>query len=553
MHSVRTKLIALISVVVMLIYSLLAGISIYYIRSSVESNARDMLTMLAQEKSQELDLQFEEAERAVSSLEEYIRATANPEKLKADESAMRDYMDDLAVHAYDAAKIAGNVATVWFKADPDIYGKTTGVFYVDNGNDGFIRIPGSDISMYEKDDMEHAGWYYGPKENGRAMWTDPYYNMNINVYMISYASPIVINGEFFGVVGMDETMSGIHSVIDTIDFAAGSGFLMSPNGNLIYHKEYPEGLKKILFGEEMSQVSECITLGKATRHEIGKCKWNGIENWVVGAPLKNGMILAILAPEGEIMNPMTHMLRNMISVLAVMFIALLFIVWRVVVWIVKPIQELTVASSRISKGELNVAIDYHSKDEVGKLADELRMVAKEMREYISYIHTQAYTDALSGVGNKTAYLDMVKTIDRKIQEGLADFAVAIFDINGLKHINDTQGHEYGDLVIIDMSTVLKASFGADKVYRIGGDEFIAIMENVIEDDIQGFMNKYELEIKKINEIPHAYEAKLAAAKGYTIYNSSVHKDFKAVFQSADTAMYEDKGNFYRGRNNRRKY
>ena len=68
-------------------------------------------------------------------------------------------------------------------------------------------------------------------------------------------------------------------------------------------------------------------------------------------------------------------------------------------------------------------------------------MAGELQEYISYIHAQAYTDAMTGVGNKAAYMDRIKLLDRKIHEHMADFAVIVFDVNGLKRVNDSFGHE----------------------------------------------------------------------------------------------------------------
>ena len=59
------------------------------------------------------------------------------------------------------------------------------------------------MCIRDRDDTEHVGWYYIPVKNGKATWMDPYLNSNVNVYMISYVVPIMIDNEAIGVVGMD--------------------------------------------------------------------------------------------------------------------------------------------------------------------------------------------------------------------------------------------------------------------------------------------------------------------------------------------------------------
>jgi len=67
----------------------------------------------------------------------------------------------------------------------------------------FKSLTPTDFSSYDKDDLEHVGWYYIPVNNGKPTWMEPYLNSNINVYMISYVVPIVIDNVKVGIVGMD--------------------------------------------------------------------------------------------------------------------------------------------------------------------------------------------------------------------------------------------------------------------------------------------------------------------------------------------------------------
>nr|MCR5278786.1 diguanylate cyclase [Lachnospiraceae bacterium] len=220
--------------------------------------------------------------------------------------------------------------------------------------------------------------------------------------------------------------------------------------------------------------------------------------------------------------------------------------------IVGPIQQLTGAASRIAKGELNTPIAYSSENEIGELAKSIKQMARELNEYFEYIHAQAFTDAMTGVGNKAAYLDAIRKIDRKIIEHMADFGIVVFDINGLKRVNDNMGHEFGDKLISDAASVMKLVYGAEKVFRVGGDEFTVIVEGVESSDMDLYFDKFNLKLEEFNMGYRKYDMKLAISKGYAIYDRLRDGDFQAVFKRADEAMYADKERFYSGNNDRRR-
>lgn len=100
-----------------------------------------------------------------------------------------------------------------------------------------------------------------------------------------------------------------------------------------------------------------------------------------------------------------------------------------------------------------------------------------LKKYINKINKQAYTDAATDVGNKAAYHDAVQRIDKMSQHANGDYAIFVMDINYLKMYNDKYGHEFGDMLISDASTIIKRVFGDYNIYRIGGDEFTAIINS----------------------------------------------------------------------------
>ena len=148
----------------------------------------------------------------------------------------------------------------------------------------------------------------------------------------------------------------------------------------------------------------------------------------------------------------------------------------------------------------------------------------------------AYTDALTGVESKLAYLEAQERIDTLINnKELKDFALVVFDINNLKKVNDTLGHQEGDKYIIKACTLIKETFKNSEVYRIGGDEFIALLKNT------DFINRYSLLDDFNNQIEiNIKNNDVVISSGMADYNKDEDKSFRNMFERADFSMYDQK-------------
>lgn len=214
-------------------------------------------------------------------------------------------------------------------------------------------------------------------------------------------------------------------------------------------------------------------------------------------------------------------------------------------------QELRLASGQQWKGARHEESRPRAAGSgtMEELSDMVREVREEMREYIADAHALAYTDALTGAGNRTAYFNEVDRINRQIGEGGACFSVAVFDINGLKKVNDEMGHGYGDKLIIDVANALKAVFQAKNVYRIGGDEFVAVLDAVSLDGVNDLFATLERTLAAHGE---KNGSPLSVSKGAAFYRAGEDRDFSEAFHRADEAMYADKARYYSEHDDRRR-
>lgn len=195
-----------------------------------------------------------------------------------------------------------------------------------------------------------------------------------------------------------------------------------------------------------------------------------------------------------------------------------------------------------------------SQDDFDELGNKLKSVREELQQYILDAQSMAYLDSLTGLGNRNAYIEVLKRLDGQIADGIADFSVAVFDINGLKEANDKFGHEFGDLMIKTIAEIIKACVNTDLLYRIGGDEFVAILEN---DDEKAFEKVFEAINQKLaergNVLSYGEDSMpLAVSKGAASFIKGDDTEVKSVFRRADDAMYADKADWYKNNWDRRR-
>lgn len=147
----------------------------------------------------------------------------------------------------------------------------------------------------------------------------------------------------------------------------------------------------------------------------------------------------------------------------------------------------------------------------------------------------AYTDSLTGLQNRTAFLERMSNIDLLHEKKIM---VAMFDINNLKAVNDTRGHLVGDALIRHCAKVLRSSVREDELYRIGGDEFVAIICHEQELDYHVLEERLLAIVAKENSESLSYV--LSIAYGYVSFLRGQDKNLYETLSRADELMYECK-------------
>lgn len=190
--------------------------------------------------------------------------------------------------------------------------------------------------------------------------------------------------------------------------------------------------------------------------------------------------------------------------------------------------------------------------DIDALGARILSMQDQIRSHIEYVQAQAFLDGLTGIGSSNAYLNLTQRLDSLIEQQAADFSVAVFDLNDLKTMNDTYGHECGDAALIDAAELLIRVWGRERVFRIGGDEFAAILQSAPEEEMRRLFLRMDEETAEINKTRKSYQLPLSLSKGAAVYRPGEDDSYKAVFKRADQAMYEDKRAHYQAFGDRRK-
>lgn len=204
----------------------------------------------------------------------------------------------------------------------------------------------------------------------------------------------------------------------------------------------------------------------------------------------------------------------------------------------KSLTQLAEAARQVGKGNLDVEINGNAPGLIGVLADVLRQTITHLKESIDQLNQQAVVDALTGLKNKRAWQEREALLEEEIRLGRAKFAIVVCDINGLKTVNDTLGHEAGDRLIVRAGNYISRTFRYSTVYRIGGDEFAVVLEgrDLEERDalLQELRSKLEAQPKQKDK-----DTPVSIAVGISLYRQEDVSSLQ-VFRRADENMYENK-------------
>ena len=233
-------------------------------------------------------------------------------------------------------------------------------------------------------------------------------------------------------------------------------------------------------------------------------------------------------------------------------------------FIIRPINLLSSAAAHYNaQKEDHSELDHlpiKSKDEIQSLYFSMREMVQDIHGYIDNLKTTtqeltktrieademnelAHRDALTGVGSKLAYDQQAIKLTEEMERGDARYGIVMVDMNDLKKMNDTYGHEQGNVAIQKTCALICEVFSHSPVYRFGGDEFVVVVKGRDYDAIEERVAQFR-KAAAATASGQPWE-RVNAAIGYALYNGEDTVD--DVFRRADHLMYEQKKEMKAGR------
>lgn len=160
----------------------------------------------------------------------------------------------------------------------------------------------------------------------------------------------------------------------------------------------------------------------------------------------------------------------------------------------------------------------------------------ELTEYVKEFREKANTDALTKLLNRRSFDDIIERALELYRKNRIPISLVMLDLDHFKKLNDTYGHEAGDLVLQEFSRILKKNIRLeDSVFRYGGEEFAMVVHGDTMSDIKNFVERvlHEVRTTKINY--RDQQIGVTCSAGIETIHESISRS--ELIQRADAALY----------------
>lgn len=384
MKSIRTKIVLIITLIMIVVTVSLGVTSITRTNRILDEDSNRILSLTVDQSYRDMDAMLISVEQSVGTIYNYAEKRAE---------TYRDFLNDENERMkfnYDVSELGKSIAentpgamSVYLRYNPEEFSPTEGFWYTINIDDGsWNSTEPTDMSLYSKDDVEHVGWYYIPVETGKPLWMNPYYNQNLGIDMISYIIPYYHDGRTVGVIGMDIDIRMLRDFTADIRlYESGRAFLVSSQGDIIFHFDYPEGVSsKDLTDNLMPFVNSVLSNPIDEVQTVTGI--DGVTRKILMKKLRNGMILGLNAAVDEINVPQSSLTKNLILIsLLILFLAI-GICLSFIRTVTAPLKRMTRIAEQYADGDYNENIDTDSADEIGILSRALKTMSTSLKNQI---------------------------------------------------------------------------------------------------------------------------------------------------------------------------
>lgn len=397
-----------------------------------------------------------------------------------------------------------------------------------------------------------SDWYKkGMKDDG-VIYTGVYMNPQGRGLTITIGSAFKNEkGEPAGVVCIDFDLAALYDELFTSEFDEDAftfaidheNKIISPESDLLDVEEYT-GLTL----DELDGLKE-VPVGTMEKDDMIYVSYN-LEKvgWTMCTRVPRSMIQSSIHESDK---SIRQAVLVFLAVVVLILAAAIYAVNKSVNAIIHPLELLERDIKIISDGNLDYRADVYRNDEIGditsgmnEMVDRLNFTLKELmssQQHADAMSRLATLDSLTGIRNKTAFDNQLEVLEEEFEKDEKEFGFVMIDLNNLKLINDNYGHDKGDISIKKLCGIICDVFAHSPVYRVGGDEFIVLLQNEdfnnVESLVSAFRDRMRATYGDKSALPWD---RISAAIGYALYDLELDDGIDSVKSRADKEMYECK-------------
>lgn len=212
MHSLRTKITAVTisAIIITMIIATIFGVAA--IRDIGQKNSEQMLMLLCEAGEKNLDSSLLDVEQDVETISAYVEEDLTG----LDDERLSAHLNRVSEFFRKVLYKTNGVITYYYRIDPSVSSNVPGFWFVNENGEGFQEHEVTDITRYDTEDTSQLVWFTVPKATGKSIWLPPYITDNLGARVISYNTPVYLNGTFVGVIGIELDYSFMAEEVDNI-------------------------------------------------------------------------------------------------------------------------------------------------------------------------------------------------------------------------------------------------------------------------------------------------------------------------------------------------
>lgn len=180
------------------------------------------------------------------------------------------------------------------------------------------------------------------------------------------------------------------------------------------------------------------------------------------------------------------------------------------------------------------------KNELEQLVRERTLELQKANEKLEKI---AFFDPLTNIPNRRFFIDQVHRLIKSCNRRKVSIAFGLIDIDDFKLVNDTHGHDAGDLILVELASYLEKFCRVDEAFcRYGGEEFAFAVAIENESDLDSLTSRLIEGIRGLKPTLDGHDLSITASAGFKLCKPSDYLDFEKAMKQADIALYHSKQN-----------